>query len=193
MKSKLLAAAAAIACLGAMPASAVPIFLDGVTPSGPNFTFNYVAQFAQDEGIETGSILVIFDFVGYVPGSIFAPGPIATSIENFSGLASFGFTDDPNLPNLVFKYTGPQLDLSGLSFGGFGASSIYQGVTFDGFSAITVKTNGSNLGIATQGGVGVPLAAPVVPEPATWGMMMLGFGAMGTVLRSRKRAKVSFA
>jgi hypothetical protein len=30
-----------------------------------------------------------------------------------------------------------------------------------------------------------------VPEPATWGMMLLGFGAMGMVLRRRRRPVLS--
>ena len=36
---------------------------------------------------------------------------------------------------------------------------------------------------------------PSVPEPATWAMMMLGFGAMGAVLRTRRRttARIRFA
>lgn len=36
---------------------------------------------------------------------------------------------------------------------------------------------------------------PAVPEPATWAMMMLGFGAMGAMLRTRRRtaARIRFA
>ena len=37
-------------------------------------------------------------------------------------------------------------------------------------------------------------ATAAVPEPATWAMMILGFGAIGAILRYRRRAaKVSFA
>ena len=32
--------------------------------------------------------------------------------------------------------------------------------------------------------------APSVPEPETWGMLILGMGAVGTVMRRRKRAYV---
>jgi hypothetical protein len=32
-----------------------------------------------------------------------------------------------------------------------------------------------------------------VPEPATWAMMLIGFGAIGTAMRQRKAATVSFA
>jgi hypothetical protein len=33
-----------------------------------------------------------------------------------------------------------------------------------------------------------PPPMPGVPEPATWAMMLIGFGAMGTMLRRRRRA-----
>ncbi|MBN8808581.1 MAG: PEPxxWA-CTERM sorting domain-containing protein [Sphingomonas sp.] len=42
----------------------------------------------------------------------------------------------------------------------------------------------------TVSGAAVQVAA--VPEPATWGMMIMGFGLMGAGLRSRK-TKVAFA
>jgi len=37
-----------------------------------------------------------------------------------------------------------------------------------------------------------PIGAPV-PEPATWGLMLMGFGMVGLGLRSRRSAKVAFA
>lgn len=36
-------------------------------------------------------------------------------------------------------------------------------------------------------------ATPAVPEPATWAMMLLGFGAIGGAMRARRRDKVSVA
>ena len=35
------------------------------------------------------------------------------------------------------------------------------------------------------------VAVTAVPEPATWGMMLLGFGAVGGMVRSRRRHKVA--
>ena len=37
-----------------------------------------------------------------------------------------------------------------------------------------------------------PAPIPSVPEPATWGMIVLGFGAMGAAMRRRQRTSVSF-
>jgi hypothetical protein len=45
-----------------------------------------------------------------------------------------------------------------------------------------------------QSGEGHPFI-PAVPEPATWAMMLLGFGALGGMLRRRERqsARIRFA
>ncbi len=37
------------------------------------------------------------------------------------------------------------------------------------------------------------LAISAVPEPATWGMMLLGFGAVGSVVRRRRQAQPNLA
>jgi hypothetical protein len=37
------------------------------------------------------------------------------------------------------------------------------------------------------------LSVTAVPEPATWSLMLVGFGALGVVLRSRRRASESLA
>ncbi len=37
-----------------------------------------------------------------------------------------------------------------------------------------------------------PAATAAVPEPATWGMMILGFGAIGAATRRRRFTRVSF-
>lgn len=34
---------------------------------------------------------------------------------------------------------------------------------------------------------------PAIPEPSTWALFILGFGAMGAAMRKRKQAKISFA
>jgi hypothetical protein len=54
------------------------------------------------------------------------------------------------------------------------------------------STNGS--AYAASATLSVPPAdVPGVPEPATWGLTLLGFGAMGAAMRRRPRTSVSFA
>jgi hypothetical protein len=52
--------------------------------------------------------------------------------------------------------------------------------------AFTLKVNDLSV---SAGGVASPISGVIraVPEPATWGLMLLGFGAIGLTMRSRRR------
>ena len=41
--------------------------------------------------------------------------------------------------------------------------------------------------------VGLRITSAYVPEPATWAMLILGFGAIGAAMRSRRKVSVSYA
>lgn len=58
----------------------------------------------------------------------------------------------------------------------------------------TLSVTYESRGAGSYGG-SLAFEASAVPEPATWGMMLLGFGAMGLVLRRRRQGqtKVSYA
>jgi len=74
--------------------------------------------------------------------------------------------------------------------------SIEQGGTF-AFRWTDVNSNGDDYGLAIDDVkiISTLKQESAVPEPATWAMMMMGFGAMGTLLRKRPRAnaRVRFA
>lgn len=190
-KSKwMLAAALSAGMMAAAPASAVVVFLSGAPTATPNgWQYSYQGNFSAGEGIKTGSTLVIFDFAGYVPGSVSSPySDVSATAELLSGGVPTNpdFTDDPNLYNLRFTYTGaPLLDLSNVGFMGLTARSVLNGIAFDGFGAVTVKTSGPLTGrnVYTSGLVSVPGG---VPEPAAWGLMLAGFGLAGAALRRRR-------
>lgn len=61
-------------------------------------------------------------------------------------------------------------------------------------TSLTLQFNSTN-GSAFTGSdtLAVPPSTPDVPEPATWGMIVLGFGAMGAAMRRRQRTSISFA
>jgi hypothetical protein len=201
MKKWVLAASAAF-CL-ASSASAAVITLQSVTPNGANnFTFSYQGTLGPDEGLRSGNRLVIFDFAGYIPGSIFSPSPNVTGSVEFTSptaLVAPGFNDNPALVNLVFTYVGPNLRNEGgpfapLDFNGLGARSTLGTTARDAFFTLTTKNNptpgGSNTPVFTLGSVQVPAA---IPEPATWAMMIGGFGLVGMASRRRTRAAVTYA
>lgn len=193
--------------LAASPALAATVQLDAVTPTGSNFLFSYGGSLAPTEGITSGSQLVIFDFAGYIDGSINAVSPFITASTSLvsSGLTlAPGVTDDPTLINLIFTYNGPDFQTTPapvgspyapISFDGLTALSMFSGITTDGFSALTVKNSGlGSVGttVYSQGQLGVPLAAPI-PEPSTWAMLLVGFSAVGYSLRRRRTTRVNFA
>ena len=209
MKKWVLAAAAAIGLAGS--ANAAVITLESITTNGANdFTFNYQGTLGPDEGLRTGDRLVIFDFAGYIDGSLFAPSSdVTASVELTSptALVTPGFNDDPTLVNLVFTYTGPDMRNAGgpfvpLDFDGLGARSTLGGRTRDAFFTLTTKNNpdgfpgGSNTAVFTLGNVSVPIAAndpDAIPEPATWAMLIGGFGMLGAATRRSRRMKATLA
>ena len=195
MKKLALAALAAVGLAGTAQAGIVT--LNSVTPNASDFTFSYEATLGPDEGVRAGDRFVIFDFAGYVAGSIFsASANLLTSVENLSpsAIVTPGFTDDALLPNLVFTYTGPNSrtstgPLASFTFPSIGARSIFGQTVVDAFFTLTTKNNPSRergRPIYTLGETRVPGGA-VVPEPATWAMLLGGFGMMGAAIRRRER------
>lgn len=195
MKKLLLAACASFAFSSGASAAIIPV-LDSVTADGTDWIFSYSGTLAGDQGLVPGSKLIIYDFSGYVPGSIDAgvyAANIAASVELTSLILPPPNQDDnPLIPNLVFTWTGAPFNASGgpfnpdVTFAGLTAKSIYSLVHNDGFSAMAVTNNGSATGEPSfnSGNVGVPSA---VPEPTTWALMIAGFGFAGTALRARRR------
>ncbi|HEY9235013.1 MULTISPECIES: PEPxxWA-CTERM sorting domain-containing protein [Phenylobacterium] len=200
MKKLLLATCAAFAVSSGASAAIIPV-LDTVTPVGPDFEFSYSGTLAGDQGLVPGSQLIIYDFAGYVDGSISSgiyAADLAATVEFTSALLPPpSDTDDPLVPNLVFTWTGAPFNAAGgpfadVSFAGLTAHSIYSAVQKDGFSAKAVTNNGAATGdeAFNIGRVGVPMAS-VVPEPAAWALMILGFGVAGASLRARRRLAVA--
>lgn len=200
MKAFVLGAAAAIALSGSAHASVIPM-LSGVTPDGSDFTFDYTGQLSADQGVTSGDKLVILDFAGYVPGSVHSSlSDVSASVSNTlpAGLLlPSGYTDNSSIPDLVFTYNGPDFQTSGgpypsiINFGGLSADSIYGSRTSGYFSAEAVKNDGPDTGTAAFNVGGVDI--PGVPEPATWALLILGFGMIGTMLRTARNRRAGTA
>lgn len=195
MKKLLLAAAAAIVVSSPAVAATVvygPMNPGGVVtlnPAGPGAVASPIAF----DVTGTGDFTAIFTFTN----------PFTAAVAN--GSASFNF--DPDV--LIFtggNFSGGgtatvggvdgvgssiQVDRSGLTAGG-------QTLTITG----RLNTGGTPPGgndFARVGGSLTLTQAAAVPEPATWALFILGFGAVGGILRRRNsavlasKAKLNFA
>ena len=107
------------------------------------------------------------DDAGGVPGAVNRTSAFSlTGYDALSPLPGTSFPDFSSLGALEFVFTSSEFTINdlGLQDGSYASAS----------GIITSVTNVT--------------AAPAVPEPATWGLMILGFGVAGATLRRRRLA-----
>lgn len=165
--------------------------MDFFVSTGPSGT---ISGTFGDTGIPTGAFQDLYNFI--IPASGTGSGSVITTVD-LSGL------------------NGPaDLDIYSVLVNGLSATPVYR----DGSNAIcttpgvgscgitesfainnvpitagapnVITVNGLSRGNGSYGGNATFIPAGAVPEPATWAMMLLGFGAIGFSLRSRRRHPV---
>jgi hypothetical protein len=199
-------AAALAITLIAVPASATTTFAQyEQVDDGPQ-TIAFGGGSLTDTGGLLGSV-VLFNFLNVMPvsldGQVEAYLTVDAGGSPFDGTVSFHrVTDMANLLTLHFTnatlvgaggsgalfgtqpgggtvtYTSDFLDFSGQTAGDFsiGLSGITPGFSAAAWTADSVGTFASD---SANGGNGVP-------EPATWTMMIIGFGGVGALMRRRR-------
>ncbi len=138
---------------------------------------------------------------GYFKGNLLNS---ANLTEQTNALASIGLTWngvtieklDPGAPLLNFVKPLNGLTWIGIHYGkGQGPVNVEGGVT--AFYKFDAGTNRDTFNIAPGSISGVSLFATgpgtAVPEPATWAMMLLGFGFAGMMLRRRNAPQHAFS
>ncbi len=175
MKLALLGSAAAAALLLANPAAATVIFnLDNVV--------------LVDGGTLTGSISLSDNFANIEDFSITSSDSIGSPYGSFVG-RTYTFADATMISwnaaqGLWAQFGSPMAQLS-----------IYLAnpPLTDGDNPLATST--SEVQIVTDGGTrwaeSGSLVAATVPEAATWGMLILGFGLVGASLRRRERQPIA--
>lgn len=150
----------------------------------------------------TGSIssqeirsFTVSDFGAYLVDG-FASGPDPDGTGLFIAAANPNLANGTPSPSTTTFGRSPSGSVLTVEFGANGLTGTENSATYIFRTNATDFNNMGTFGIidgsTLQGMTYQPIAA--VPEPATWGMMVLGFGAIGAASRSRKaKTTVKFA
>src|ERR1044071_8877719 len=96
--------------------------LDSVTGSSPTFTWNYTANVTVDQTINTGDFFTIYDFSSIMPTTTSQPSGWTFSTALVGPTAALTSpTDDPNLWNLTWTYSGTTAIPGSAALGTFSA------------------------------------------------------------------------
>src|SRR5438132_7092038 len=105
----MLALAASLALANTAQAGLLPVTVT-VLPDSGNFRWTYNIVLPTDSQLRNGDYFTIYDFGGLVPNSASQPkdwsyeesklGPVPPGVVP---------TDNPDLPNLTWRYTGPTI------------------------------------------------------------------------------------
>ena len=171
----LLAATALVAAATAAPSMAA-------TTTFPVGSLNFQASPGGDGsytgallrvGIAAGDFTDLFTFT--LPTSGFGSGTVTTSVNSFMSLGDLDFT------SVLINGTEATITRSPQ---GLNEVAFANNVQIFGGQLNTLTVNGVSRGNGSYGGQ-LSFTPGAVPEPATWGMMILGFGMVGGAMRRR--------
>lgn len=133
---------------------------------------------------------VEFDTTNALAGSFTSFFNFFSDGTNLGVFSATSATNPASTISLLQLFTGGTMTMAGSTLvasnsGSGGTGSLTSGLTPNTW--YTFQYSGT---LATAGNVSGPAslyAVAAVPEPATWGLMLLGFGGMGLALRRRRR------
>ena len=148
-----------------------------------------------------------------LPGSVVVSGPTTTinfgqnpvALPTFSGSFTFNNTL-ADLYNIVISTSTPGITFSAVTLTGPGGpytlspfpdnTSLKLANTFLSTGTYTFSFTGNNTNPPTgdvnaAGALTGNVTITPLPEPATWAMMLLGFGAIGLSVRSRRKSALA--
>ncbi len=142
--------------------------LSSVTGSSPNFTWNYAANVTVDETINRGDFFTIYDFGSIAPGSNMQPTGWTFSQALLGPTpALVNATDNPNILNLTWTYTGTTPISGSAALGMFSVITSTDQLKTGQFSAEATRNSGPNAGTKVDNigtiSVPVPEASALLP------------------------------
>lgn len=175
MKKLIACALASLAAAVMAPAAPAAVYGPGDMNIvfGPNGTIS--ASFSQSGivGDENGLFTDTYNFI--IPIDGLASGSVTTSTTIVGSATDLDFTSVLFNGTLLIGVTGAKNEVVFAN-----AVPILAG------ALNTLTINGIARGNGSYGGQGTFTPITAVPEPATWGLLLAGFGAVGYSMRSRK-------
>jgi hypothetical protein len=190
MRTLLMCAAACAALSSAAPASAAIRLLaqDYDLTAAPlsvgldaanQIVFSYDSRFNFDvdptlvQTTGSGAVTAFGGFLGIPlqPSTFFTRANVTVNASIFPGFAQF--PDATRIPgSIVASDLGLRVTIGGQDFFGY------------------ARFVGPNITVAFNDIAGAGITAGTVPEPASWAMLILGFGAIGGAVRTRRSAQL---
>jgi len=118
------AAAAVALALGATAQAGLLPLSATVVPDGDNYRYTYGVMLTSNSTLQKGDVFVVYDFNGFKNGSNDQPAGFEFSTANTGG--NPGRTvpnDNPEMPNLVWTYSGDTPLIGQIGLGNFSALS----------------------------------------------------------------------
>jgi hypothetical protein len=213
LNSKCLAVAT---LLGAMAS-----FVTAASANVVTFDLNQYASAVDSTAGQTLAVLTLKDIVGGVDVKLALQSPATYFAATGGPHITLAFNVDKTIAYSAFTFTpvGEKSDFTfvtsknaGTTFGSFtdgidgtwnGTSNHFGGPIEFAIAGLTTADFGANangyyavtdaLGPQGTGEIGGNSIVRAVPEPATWAMFLLGFGAIGFAMRTRRRAAAATA
>ena len=133
--------------------------LSSVTGSAPSFTWNYSANVTVDETVNHGDFFTIYDFSAIMPTTTTQPTGWTFSTALLGPTAPLTTpTDDPNLWNLTWTYTGSAAIPGSAALGMFTVVTSTDQLKLGQFTAEATKSNDpTGTKVSNIGSVSVPV------------------------------------
>lgn len=220
MRKILFSAILATAAFAAQPAAAVVTF-DSAGDTSGTINFNGIVNGAVQPGLTSSLSLTLNSIVNGVFTFGYSLTNTSSAPITASRVSGFGFNSTPNaqatgnsvtgtFSNVTLNGNVPQLGqfdicVSNVNCAGGASGGVLFGQTGTGTLTLNFGAGTTSITLddfyvryqsivgATGGDSGSGSPIPPIPEPATWMMIVGGFGALGSIMRRRGNMKVSFA
>ena len=163
--------------------------------SGNNYLFNYLLTNTSSSPIDASRV-TMFGFTSITPNPKLTNSLVTGAFGTIASGNHPGGTDlelcakNGQNNNCAGSQGGPSAGQSGSGSLTIAFDTLNSQITLGGLTVRYQGIDSTALGITGGSAIGTP-TPPSVPEPATWAMLLIGFGATGYALRRRRKPSIA--